>query len=109
MKIVISSKGSKMDDTVDPRFGRCSVFLLMDTDTNEIRAVTNDAAERGGGAGVEAAQTVVDLGAEAVITGQIGPKAAQVLETAGIPVYTGASGTGREALEAFESGQLNKL
>jgi predicted Fe-Mo cluster-binding NifX family protein len=98
-----------MDDAVDHRFGRCSVFLLTDPDKNETRAVTNDAAQRGGGAGVQAAQTVVDLGAETVITGQVGPKAAQVLETAGIPVYTGASGTGREALGAFESGRLDKL
>lgn len=109
MKVVISSKGPKMADMVDPRFGRCSMFLLTDTETEETRAVTNEAATRGTGAGVEAAETVVDLGAEAVITGQLGPKAAQVLEAAGIPVYTGVSGTAREALEAFKNSRLKEF
>lgn len=109
MKIVISSTGSTMDDAVDPRFGRCRVFLLMDTETEETRSITNEAAMRGTGAGVEAAETIVDMKAEALITGQLGPKAAKVLEAAGIPVYTGASGTAREALEAFKNDRLKKF
>lgn len=106
MKLVITSEGSTMEDAVDPRFGRCRTFLLADTEKDEIRAVSNDAAMQPGGAGIQAAQTVVDLGAEAVITGQLGPRSAQVLQAADIPVYVGASDTARRALEAFKAGRL---
>jgi len=109
MKVVITSKGTTMEDAVDPRFGRCGTFLLAGTDSDEVRAVSNDAAALGGGAGVQAAQSVVDLGAEAVITGQLGPNSAQVLQAAGISVYVDASGSVQEALEAFKAGRLKEF
>lgn len=109
MKVVITSEGSTMEDPVDPRFGRCRTFLVTDTEKEEVQAVPNDAAALGGGAGIQAAQNVVDMGAEAVITGQLGPKAAQAIQAAGIPVYVGASGTAREALKSFKEGRLKTL
>jgi len=109
MKVVITSEGANMDDPIDPRFGRCSTFVLADTDDDAVRSVPNDAAMQPGGAGVQAAENVVNVGAEAVITGQLGPKAAQVLQAASIPVYGGASGTVRDALEAFKKGRLKIL
>jgi predicted Fe-Mo cluster-binding NifX family protein len=109
MKVVITSEGSTMEDPVDPRFGRCRTFLLADTDDDAVRSVPNDAAMQPGGAGIQAAENVVNLGAEAVITGQLGPKAARVLQAASIPVYGGASGTVRDALEAFKEGRLHIL
>lgn len=109
MKVVITSTGTATDAAVDPRFGRCQAFLVTDTEKNGIQAVPNDAVRQGSGAGIQAAETVVDLGAEAVITGQLGPKASQALKAAGISVYTGASGTARDALTAFNQGRLNPL
>jgi len=110
MKVVITTEGSTMEDRVDPRFGRCRKFLLADTENEDVQAVPNDAVALGGGAGIQAAQNVVDMGAQAVITGQLGPKAAQAIQAAGIPVYVGASGTtAREALEAFKKGRLKTL
>lgn len=105
MKVVITSEGSTMEDPVDPRFGRCRTFLLADTETAEVRAVSNEAATQAGGAGIQAAKSVVDLGAEAVISGQLGPKAAQVFAAQNIPVYVGASGSARQALEALKAGR----
>ena len=106
MKVTVSSTGDTLDAPMDPRFGRCRTFLLVDTEKNGARPVPNDAMMEPGGAGIQAAKTVVDLGAEAVITGQLGPKASQALSAAGIPVYVNASGTGRQALEAFKQGRL---
>ena len=50
--------------------------------------------------------SVADGGCEALITGHIGPKAFGALRVANINIAVGASGTVREALEAFKAGSL---
>lgn len=109
MKVVITSTGSTMEDEVDPQFGRCRTFLVADTEKDEVQAISNEAAIQGGGAGIQAAQRVADLAPGAVITGQLGPNSARVFQTAGIPVYVGASGSARQALEAFKAGRLKQF
>ena len=78
MKIAISATGTGMDDAVDPRFGRCSFFQIIDTDTGEVEAVANENAAAGGGAGIKSAQMMVDRGVSAVLTGNCGPNAFDV-------------------------------
>jgi predicted Fe-Mo cluster-binding NifX family protein len=106
MKIAVSTAGQSLDEQVDPRFGRCQNFLIVDADTMEFEAVANTAATKGGGAGIAAAQTIVDKGVEVVLTGNCGPNAFNVLEKAGIRVVTGVSGTIKEAVESYKSGKL---
>jgi predicted Fe-Mo cluster-binding NifX family protein len=69
----------------------------------------NAAAQAPGGAGTQTAQWIVQLGAEAIITGNIGPKAHSVIAAAGVPVYLSPGGTAREALEAFSKGELKEI
>jgi predicted Fe-Mo cluster-binding NifX family protein len=102
MKICISSTGNDLTSKIDPRFGRCQNFLFVDMDTLETEAVPNPAATAGGGAGTKAAQLVADKSVEAVITGNVGPNAYTALEAAGIKIYTGIKGTGREAFDLFK-------
>ncbi len=107
MKIIVTSPGTTLDSPVDPRFGRAKYFLLVDTDTMQTTAhdnIQNRNAPQG--AGIQAAQTVYSLGAGAVVTGNLGPKAFRTLHAAGIAIYLGASGTAREAVEQFRSGRL---
>lgn len=107
MKIAVTSAGKTLESPVDPRFGRAAYFVLVDTDTGAFEAHDNaqnlNAAQ---GAGIQAAQTVSSLGAEAVITGHCGPKAFRTLRAAGIQVVVGAEGTVAEVLEAFKTGKL---
>lgn len=107
MKVAITSVGPDPESAVDPRFGRCKCFMLCDTDAGAFSATDNaqnlHAAQ---GAGIQAAETVANLGAEAVLTGHCGPKAFRTLAAAGIKVYTGATGTVREAVTAFVAGKL---
>jgi predicted Fe-Mo cluster-binding NifX family protein len=107
MKIVITAQGQDLSAEVDPRFGRAKYFIVAETDTGEIRAVDNvqnlNAAQ---GAGIQAGKTVTDLGVDAVISGHVGPKAFATLQSAGVKMYTGASGTVAEALEQFKAGRL---
>ena len=108
MKIAISSNGTDLDALVDPRFGRCRFFVVVDLSTEEFEAVDNQAAKMSGGAGIQAAQMVADLYIDAVITGNLGPKATDTLRVAGVKAYLGASGTVRQALQQYKAGQLQE-
>jgi len=108
MKVVVSAVAPSLDAEVEPRFGRAPYFILVDTDTMSlIEAIENTFAMQASGAGIQAAQLVLDKGAEAVITGNVGPKAFQVFVTAKIPVITGASGTVKDAIDQFKQGKLS--
>ncbi len=106
MKIAITSSGDNLDSQMDPRFGRCQYFMIVDPDTMDFEAMQNESAMASGGAGIQAAQTIVNVGINAVITGNVGPNAFEVLSAAGIETMTGASGTVRHALELYKSGSL---
>jgi predicted Fe-Mo cluster-binding NifX family protein len=107
MKIAITSQGASLDSLVDPRFGRATHFILADAESGAFTAHDNaQNLNAPQGAGIQAAQTVARLGAEAVLTGHVGPKAFTVLKAANIIVYTGASGTVREAIDCLKSGKL---
>ncbi len=106
MKIAISAAGSSLDAGVDPRFGRCQYFIVADAETKEFEAVDNSSAMAAGGAGISAAQAIADKGVEAVLTGNCGPNAYQVLSSAGIRVITGVSGKIRDAIEGYRSGRF---
>ena len=99
MKIAVSATGTGLDAQVDPRFGRCQYFIIIDPDTMEFEAVANSAAMAGGGAGVSAAQMVAGKGVDAVLTGNCGPNAFAVLGSAGIKVMVGVTGTVQDAVQ----------
>jgi predicted Fe-Mo cluster-binding NifX family protein len=106
MKVAVTSTGSTLEAAADPRFGRCATFVLVETDDMSIESVRNESGERGGGAGIQSAQLMAQKGVKAVLTGNCGPNAHQTLRAAGIDVYVGCSGTIREIVELFKSGQL---
>ncbi len=106
MKIAISSSGKNLEAQLDPRFGRCRHFLIVDTDTLNFEVFENENGALGGGAGIQSAQFVVSKGVEAVITGNCGPNAMQVISAAGVPLYTGQSGTVKDIVGAYKNGKL---
>jgi len=106
MKVCITSRDSSLESEVDPRFGRCSCFMLVDSESMSFEAVPNEMSGMSGGAGIQAAQLMAEKGVGAVVTGNCGPNAFRTLGAAGIEVYTGASGSVKEALEAYTSGKL---
>ena len=108
MRIAISSTGPDLDAEVDPRFGRCRYFVIVDSETKELEVLDNQTGMTSGGAGIQAAQMVVNAGVNSVITGNLGPNAADTLAAAGLKTYLGASGTVREALQQYKSGQLQE-
>ena len=108
MKICVTSVSGDLDDQVDPRFGRCPYFMIIDSETMEFNAISNDSTNAAHGAGIQAAQTVANICVKVVITGNVGPNAFNVLSATGIKIVTGASGSVKEAVEKYKSGQLQE-
>ena len=108
MKICVTATVGDLNAQVDPRFGRCQYFVFVDSDTMAFEAMANEAITAPGGAGIQAAQAVVNKGVNVVISGNIGPNAFQVLSTAGVKIATGAYGTVQEAVEMYKTGGLNE-
>jgi predicted Fe-Mo cluster-binding NifX family protein len=106
VKIVVSSNGADLDAPTSPVFGRCPMFVFVEPETMSFEAVENPAVGAAGGAGIQAAQFVVARGVQAVVTGNVGPKAFDVFGAAGVSVYLFGEGTVRQAVEAYKAGQL---
>ncbi|MBN2412921.1 NifB/NifX family molybdenum-iron cluster-binding protein [candidate division KSB1 bacterium] len=106
MKIAISTTGPTLDDQVEMRFGRCAYFVILDPQTMAFEAVENPNIAAGGGAGIQSAQMMADKDVTVILTGNCGPNAFRTFGAAGIEVITGVSGTVREAVEQYKTGEL---
>ena len=60
MKIAISSSGKTLDSPLDPRFGRCAWFLVIDPADMSYEVFDNQSAAQSSGAGIQAAQFLAD-------------------------------------------------
>ena len=109
MKIAVSSQGEHLDAPASPVFGRCPTYLFVEPETMDFEAIPNPAMNQAGGAGIQAAQFVVNQGAEAVLSGNLGPNAYDVLQAAGVPGFLVSEGTVRQAVEAYKAGQLRPM
>jgi predicted Fe-Mo cluster-binding NifX family protein len=105
VRICLTSQGRDLSAQMDPNFGRARYFVFLDEDGTVQETVEN--APGAHGAGVQAAQIVSEHKATVVISGSVGPNAHSGLQAAGITVYTGATGTVQQALEAYRQGKLS--
>jgi len=108
MKIAITATGTDLSSQMDQRLGRAPYFLMIDSETLDFFVIENrQNLNLPQGAGIQAGKTIVDNGADVVITGNCGPKAYEVLGQAGINVITGASGRIRSVIESYNKGEFN--
>lgn len=107
MKIAVTAKGKTLDDQVDPRFGRCPFFLVVDTETLDVEVIENPNVALGGGSGIQSAQLMAEHDVKVMLTGNCGPNAYQTLNAAEIEVVVGAAGKIRDAVEQFKAGTLS--
>lgn len=108
MKIALTASDKTLESNIDSRFGRCNNFIIIDTETMDFECIENDRSATGG-AGIKAAQIVINAGAKAVITGNVGPNAFQTLSAGNVKIFVGASGTIKEAIERFKNGELKEI
>ena len=109
MKIMIPADENSVQSKICVSFGRAPYFLLHDTDLNESKYIENTAAESQGGAGIKAAQIIVDNKAEVLITPRCGENAAEVLNAANIKIYKSMNDSIQENINAIKSGELSIL
>jgi predicted Fe-Mo cluster-binding NifX family protein len=107
MKIAVTSQGNKPESQVDPRFGRAKWFVIFDTDTDSYEALDNtQVLNLPQGAGIQAAQHIIDSGAEVLLTGHCGPNAFNTLSAGNVKVVTGVGGTVGEAIDKHQKGEM---
>ena len=108
MRIAVSATQPNLDAEVDSRFGRCPYFVIVDPDTMGFEEVDNINSVAGGGAGIAAAQMIIERDIQVVLTGNCGPNAYEVLEAASIQVFTGISGKIQDVLTMYKNGELQE-
>ncbi|CAN2050279.1 Dinitrogenase iron-molybdenum cofactor biosynthesis protein [Candidatus Magnetomoraceae bacterium gMMP-1] len=107
MKIAVSSTGKELTSEIDPRFGRAAYFLIVDSETMEYEIVENKQnINLPQGAGIQAGKTIVNNNAEVLLTGNCGPKAFNVIQSAGIKLFIGLKGRVIDAVEEYKNGNL---
>jgi len=106
MKVAVSSSGTNLDSQIDPRFGRCAHFVIVNTDDMSFEAFDNEGIALGGGAGIQSSQFVASKGAGAIITGNIGPNAVQTLSATGVEIFMGQTGSVGDAVERYRRGEI---
>jgi predicted Fe-Mo cluster-binding NifX family protein len=109
MKIAVTATGEGLDAPASPIFGRSACISLIETDTLECESLSNPAVSASGGAGIQAAQFLIERGAQALVTGNVGPNAFQVFSAARVPVYLYDGPSVRQAVQAFVSGELTEV
>lgn len=107
-KIAVSCDEPSLEAQVDPRFGRAAGFMIVDPDSMTFAYQENGQAQSmARGAGIQAAETVIQAGATVVLTGYVGPKAFQALSAGGVRIAQDLAGmTVREAVERYKAGNI---
>ncbi|MCF6265895.1 MAG: NifB/NifX family molybdenum-iron cluster-binding protein [Desulfuromusa sp.] len=107
MLIAITALENSLQSEIDPRFGRAAYYMIINTETGEVTAHNNsDGVGAANGAGTGAAQILSEYGVEALYTGSVGPKAAEVLNQAKIPYYENITGTVQGVLDQLKAGGI---
>lgn len=109
MKIAISSFGKSTTDLLNKRFGRCEYFQIYDNENNQVKVIENEGLKAGGGAGIAAAQQLVDENIDTLITGNLGPNAFEIIEKSKISAYKSDEILVEDVLEKFKNNQLSEI
>lgn len=109
MKIAVSATGKNKESLLDRRFGRCDYFLIFDTETEVFKVIENKGVASGGGAGIAAASQVIEENVSAIITGNLGPNAFELIEKAEIKAYCCEEIPVFQAIELFQKKGLSEI
>ena len=74
MKVAITSTGNSIESMLDERFGRCSYFVIYNTESKSAEIVPNPNKDAENGAGPASLQLVASHNAEKIVSGEFGTK-----------------------------------
>ena len=110
MKVAVTSQGKEPSNEIDLRFGRAKWLIVFDTETGDFQAHDNglnlNAAQ---GAGIQTGRNIANLGADAVVTGNIGPNAFKTLAAAGVKIFLAEKQTVQQAIDSYKAGELKEV
>ena len=109
MKIAISSQGKEENSLMDSRFGRCEYFCIYDIEDDGFKVIENTAINSNAGAGIEAANLVLKESIDAVVTGNIGPHANEVLKKSNIKIFTSDVKRISDIINEYKGNKLKEL
>jgi predicted Fe-Mo cluster-binding NifX family protein/Pyruvate/2-oxoacid:ferredoxin oxidoreductase delta subunit len=104
----VTATGPNLEDRVEERFGRCAYFLIIDPTTWDFEAIANPNLTLGGNMGIQSAQLLAQKGVQVILTGNCGQNAIQVFGSSNIQVFSGITGSVRQAVEAYCSGTISQ-
>jgi predicted Fe-Mo cluster-binding NifX family protein len=109
MIIAIPSDKDSLDSAVCVSFGRAPLYCLYDTETEQSTFLANSAADSPGGAGIKAAQLLVDNKVNILITVRCGENAAKVLQPANIELLKALNLSVADNIAAYRKNKLETL
>ena len=109
MKIAIPVDEKSLESKVCISFGRTPYFLIYDTDTKEDVFIDNLATSSSGGAGIKAAQLIVDNKVDVMLTPRCGENAANVLMAADTDIFKTITASAKDNIDSFIAGELSLL
>jgi predicted Fe-Mo cluster-binding NifX family protein len=110
MKIAVTAQGKELSSEIDLRFGRAKWLIVVDTETGDCEAhdnIVNFNAVQG--AGIQTGQNIANLGADVVITGNVGPNAFKTLNTANVKIFLSETQKVQDAIDSFKAGKLEEV
>ena len=109
MKIAISSQGKEENSLMDSRFGRCEYFCIYDIEDDGFKVIENTAINSNAGAGIEAANLVLKENIDAIVTGNVGPHANEVLKRSNIKIFTSDVKKISDIINEYKGNKLKRI
>jgi len=109
MVIALPVNDNSVESGICCSFGRAPYFLIFDTKSKASLFLENYAIQEQEGAGIKAAQMIVDNRVDALLTPRCGENAARVFKTANIILYKTITDSVNDNIAAFQKNQLSVL
>lgn len=112
MKLAAATQQGGLSDQISPMVGRAPTFTLVEVEDDKIKdssVMQNQFAQSASGAGIQAAQMLVNEGIKAILGGNFGPNLAGVFSQAGVQMYQVQGETVENAVKKYLKGELTQV
>ncbi len=81
MRTAITSTGNDTESTIDQRFGRCSHFVIFDSESRSVEFIPNPNRDAEEGAGEASVKLLAARSVTRIVSGEFGLKIKPVLDS----------------------------